>query len=95
MARPKLESPPASMILGLADSEGRISVRVTPGAKREQITILDGQLMVKLHAPPQDGAANAALCKMLGKALGIAPSRLHIVRGEHSRDKVIAVTTQS
>ncbi|MBA4358743.1 MAG: YggU family protein [Desulfovibrio sp.] len=68
------------------------SVRVTPRASREQIVgVAEGALKVQLTAPPVDGAANAALVKLLAKALGLAKSRVSIVSGERSRDKVVAV----
>ena len=46
---------------------------------------------VYVTAPPADGEANAAVIAVLAKALGIAKSKLAIVRGEASREKTISV----
>ena len=51
----------------------------------------DGTLRVSIAAPPLDGRANAALVELLADTLGVAKSRVSIVRGLASRDKVVAV----
>jgi uncharacterized protein len=70
-----------------------ISVRVTTRASREQLAGLrdDGVLLARVSAPPVDGRANRALCKLIARAAGVAPSKVSIVRGEHSRDKLVRV----
>lgn len=50
---------------------------------------------VYVTAPPADGEANAAVIAVLAKALGIAKSKLSIVRGDASRDKSIAIEGMS
>jgi len=47
--------------------------------------------VVRLTAPPVEGAANEALRRLLGHALGVAPSSIRVVRGTTGRDKVVAV----
>ena len=42
-----------------------------------------------MTAPPVDGKANAALCGLLARTAGIAPSRVSVVRGLTARDKVV------
>ena len=65
-------------------------VRVAPRASRDKILgLYAGALKVALSAPPVDGAANAALLKFLSKKLGLAKSKLSIVRGERGRDKLL------
>lgn len=44
-----------------------------------------------MTAPPVDGKANAPLCKLVARAAGVAPSRVSIVRGASSRQKVLRV----
>lgn len=51
----------------------------------------DGVLQAKVTAAPVDGKANKALCKLIAKRVGVAPSRVAVVRGEKSRDKVVRV----
>jgi uncharacterized protein YggU (UPF0235/DUF167 family) len=70
----------------------RIRVRVIPRAKRDQITESDdGGFRVHTTAAPADGRANDAVARLLSEHFGIAKSRLQIVRGAGSRDKVIEV----
>jgi len=89
MARPKPDLPPADAIRALADSEGRLALRVTPCARVEGIAIDSGTVQVKVRAKPQDGAANDAVLGMLAKALGVGASRLHLLRGATSREKLV------
>ena len=77
--------------MALADGEGRIALRVTPGARSEAIELGAGVLLVKVRAKPQDGAANDAVLKLLAKALGIATSRCQLLRGATGRDKLVQV----
>ena len=89
MARPKPEFPPAEAIRALADAEGRLALRVTPGARMQAIEISAGRLTVKVRAKPHDGAANEAVLALLAEALGIATSRLRLLRGATGRDKLV------
>ena len=69
-----------------------LRVRLTPRASREQVTLQDdGSLAVRVSAPPVDGRANAALERAVAGALGIAPSRVNLVRGTRGRDKTLRV----
>lgn len=75
----------------LAVSGAEIAVRVTPKASRNMIKRQDGMLRVYVTVVPEDGKANAAVQKLLAKALGLAKSRLSLIRGHTSRDKVFRV----
>ncbi len=69
----------------------RVEIRVTPRASRERVE-LDGETVrVRTTAAPTDGQANEAVRKALAKRLGLAPSRLSLVRGETSRDKTFEI----
>ncbi len=69
-----------------------INLRVQPRASRDSVVrYLDGMLRVSVTAPPVDGKANAAVAELLAKALGVAKSRVRVVRGHTSRDKAVAV----
>ena len=89
MAKPKPERPPAAARRALADSEGRVALRVTPGARTQGIEIADGRILVKVRARPHEGEANAAVLALLGEALGVAASRLQMLRGATGRDKLV------
>ncbi|HEY5390189.1 MAG TPA: DUF167 domain-containing protein [Solirubrobacteraceae bacterium] len=70
----------------------RIEVRLQPRASRDEILGLrDGVLHVRVSAPPVADAANRALCRLIAGRLGIAVSRVEIVRGERGRFKIVAV----
>lgn len=71
----------------LAVPGNTIDVRVTPKASRDRIERVEGGLKVWVTAPPADGKANEAVRKLLAKALGVAKTRLTLVRGETSREK--------
>lgn len=91
MARPKADFPPPDAIRALADAEGRLALRVTPGARSESIEIGEGVLLVKVRTKPQDGKANQAVLELLAEALGVAASRLQLFRGRAGRDKLVGI----
>ena len=69
-----------------------VKIRVIPRAARTELSGRRGDaILVRLQAPPVEGAANKALLKFLAEALGVRQSDLRIVAGEKSRDKVIGV----
>ncbi|HBT01460.1 DUF167 domain-containing protein [Salipiger marinus] len=68
-----------------------LALRVTPRAARNAVTLKDGQLRVTVTTVPEDGKANAAVVQLLAKALGIPKSRLTLVRGATSRDKLFRI----
>jgi uncharacterized protein (TIGR00251 family) len=71
---------------------GEIAVRVIPRSKRDEISgERDGRLLIRLTAPPVEGAANAALCRLVARRAGVPARRVSIVRGQTSRDKVVRV----
>jgi uncharacterized protein len=73
-----------------ADGAALVRVRVQPRSRRDEIAgERAGALLVRLTAPPVEGRANAALCRLLAKAAGIPPSRAEVVRGAGARDKVV------
>ncbi|MCB5425350.1 DUF167 domain-containing protein [Altererythrobacter sp. CC-YST694] len=92
MARPKTEAPPAEAILALADAHGRLAVKVTPGARVEMLEIADGKLVVKTRAKPKDGEATDAVLALIAGALGIARSRVSLLRGATSREKLVQLS---
>ena len=71
-----------------------LKVRVQPKASRNQVDgYADETLRLRVTAPPTEGRANAGVIALLAKALGVSKSRLAIVRGHGSRDKVVSVDT--
>lgn len=72
----------------IARSGAEIALRVTPKASRNAIVLSEEGLRAYVTVVPEDGKANAAVVKLLAKALGVAKTRLTLIRGETSRDKV-------
>jgi len=74
-----------------------IDVRLTPRGGRDAIDGAerrdDGRVVVKarVRAAPSDGEANAALCRLIAGALGIASRDVTIVAGATSRLKGVQV----
>jgi uncharacterized protein YggU (UPF0235/DUF167 family) len=69
-----------------------LRARLTARAAREQIVPgPDGDYRVRVTAPPVGGRANDALCRLIARRAGVAPSRVTLVRGAKARDKVLAV----
>ncbi|HEX6696995.1 MAG TPA: DUF167 domain-containing protein [Solirubrobacteraceae bacterium] len=69
-----------------------IPVRLTPRASRERIALgPDGAYAVRVTAPPVDGRANEALCRLIAARAGVAASRVSVVRGAKARDKLVRV----
>ena len=91
MARPKIALPSPKEVRALVDDEGRIAVRVTPGARGESLEVEQGKLAAKVRAKPQDGEANEAVARLLASALGVAPSRVELLRGATSREKLFRI----
>lgn len=75
----------------------RLPVRLTPGAASDRIDGWDVDaegrpvLKVRVRARPVEGEANAALLKLLAKALGVPKSAVSLDRGGQSRTKRISV----
>lgn len=75
------------------DGQVLIPVRVTPRAGRDAIEgVIDGRLRVRVAASPVDGAATAAVERLIAEALAVPPLSVHTIRGAASRLKIVAVT---
>ena len=72
----------------LAVPGAELAVRVTPKAARNAVEAGDEGLRVWVTTVPEDGKANKAVIKLLADALGVAKSRLTLLRGATGRDKV-------
>jgi len=70
----------------------RIRVHLTPRAARDEVTGWRNEVLrVRVAAPPVDGKANAALERLLAKALDIAPGRVRVSAGARGREKTVAI----
>jgi uncharacterized protein len=70
----------------------RITVRVSPGARRTELTGRHGPgWRARVAAPPERGRANEALVAHLASLLGLPRSAVRVAAGASSRDKVVEV----
>ena len=73
-----------------------LDIRVIPRAGKSALAgTRDDAILVRLNAPPVDGAANAELIELLATALGIPKRSIVIVAGERSRRKRVRITGRS
>ena len=69
-----------------------LTCHVTPRAKKSQIKgVREGALAVAVCAPPLEGKANRELIDFIASALNIPPSRITLLQGERSRNKVLFI----
>jgi len=67
-----------------------LSVKLQPRASANEISgPLGAELRIKVTAPPVEAAANEALMKLLADRLGCGRGQVELVRGHHSRHKVV------
>ena len=70
----------------------RAGFAVSLGSSRDAIELSGGKLLVRVRARAVDGQANDAVITLVAKALGLAPSRLRLLRGSAAREKLLQVT---
>jgi uncharacterized protein (TIGR00251 family) len=78
--------------IDLREHDGSVTlrVRVQPRASRDALGgTREGALVVRLTAAPVEGAANAALVRLVGKLLGLPASSVTVLRGATGREKVL------
>jgi uncharacterized protein (TIGR00251 family) len=69
-----------------------LQIRVIPRSPRTRVDGRRGDaILVRLNAPPVDGAANEALIAFLSDILDVPRRSISIVSGETSRDKRVRV----
>jgi uncharacterized protein len=75
-----------------------LAVRLTPKGGRDAVDgiehLADGRtvLKVRVRAAPSDGEANAALVRVLARALGVAPRDVELTAGATSRLKRLRIS---
>ena len=70
-----------------------VNIRVIPRATKSAIAgTREDAVLVRLKAPPVDGAANAELIRLLADVLGVPQRNIQIVSGERSRGKRVRIS---
>lgn len=73
-----------------------LNIYIQPAARVSQLSGLhDGRIKLKVSAPPVDGAANKAVVDFFAKFFLVAKSKVLIISGEKSRNKVVLVKDYS
>ena len=70
-----------------------LKVYLQPKSSKNEIAgpYRDG-MKIKITAPPVEGKANAALIRFLAKEFRVPPSSIEILKGHHSREKVLKIS---
>ena len=70
----------------------RLRIHLQPRAARNGIVGQRGDaIRVQVHAPPIEGAANAALVDLLAATLAVPRRAVRILRGTTSREKLVEI----
>ncbi|MDG6906573.1 MAG: DUF167 domain-containing protein [Nitrososphaerota archaeon] len=68
----------------------QIKVRVTPNARKVEVSRLgDSEFEVKVDARASEGKANKRLIEILSEYFKVSKSRVRILKGQKSREKII------
>ncbi len=75
----------------------KISAKIKPNSRHREEVVAndDGSLTIYTKAPAIEGRANLAAVKLVAKYYGVAPSRVKLVRGVASRNKVFEIADKS
>ena len=75
----------------------KISAKIKPNSRHREEVVAndDGSLTICTKAPAIEGRANLAAVKLLAKHYGVAPSRVKLVRGATSRNKMFEIADKS
>ncbi|MEQ1758691.1 MAG: DUF167 domain-containing protein [Vicinamibacterales bacterium] len=70
-----------------------VTIRVIPRASGSAVAgVRDDALLVRLTAPPVDGAANDALIKLLARTCDVPSRAITVLAGERGRRKTVQIT---
>ena len=76
----------------MVQDRASLAVHVTPRANRDEVVgVRAGELLVRVTAAPDDGKANAAICKAVARFLGVPKTSVSVGRGATSRHKSLFV----
>jgi uncharacterized protein YggU (UPF0235/DUF167 family) len=72
-------------------------IRAVPRSRKEGMgsVVADGhgrhRLKIAVHAVPEDGQANLAICRLVAGELDVASSRVQLIQGPSQRDKTLLI----
>jgi uncharacterized protein len=69
-----------------------IAVRLQPRARGDEIVgEREGRLVVRVAAPPVEGRANEALCRLIARRARVGRRSVSVQSGERAREKRVRV----
>jgi uncharacterized protein (TIGR00251 family) len=72
--------------------QARVTIKAVPGAQRDEIAgMLGSRLKVRVAAAPEDGKANAAICRLIADALGLKHRDVRVVAGQTRPEKTLEI----
>ena len=69
-----------------------LKIHLQPRASRNEVLgFNEDVLRIRVTAPPEGGKANEAMLTLIAERLGVAKSRIELLKGRASRKKLIAI----
>lgn len=76
----------------ISEKKIRLNVKVHPGARNQEIQkIGEREYTVRILSPPAEGKANKEVIAVLASHFHLPPSRVKILKGQKSRQKVVVL----
>lgn len=70
----------------------KIAVKVKPNSKENKVEPVEAnEYVLRVKEKAQDGKANIAAIKTLSEYFGVPKSRISIIRGHTSKNKIISI----
>ncbi len=69
----------------------KVRVRVKPGSRKVGVEDRGDFIIVRVKAPPVEGRANREMIEVLSDYFGVPKSRIRIVAGQSSRNKLVEI----
>ncbi|MDO8609657.1 MAG: DUF167 domain-containing protein [bacterium] len=67
-------------------------VKAKPRAKKNKLTVIDNDhLIIETTAAPDHGKANTSIIKLIAKYFKISQSKVNIISGLTSKEKIIEI----
>lgn len=92
----KSEKAPAvtlTWVAGQSPEHVDIRLKVVPSSRKDEIVGAHGdRLKIKVAAPPEDGKANIAVCRLLAEHLDISARDVQIIAGATNPEKVARIS---
>ncbi len=71
----------------------KLKVQVKPNSKISKVVAKGDMFVVYVKSPPVEGKANDEMLELLSEHLGVPKSRMKIVSGKRSRNKIVSIRT--